>query len=84
MLVTVGSITTAARLAKLAEKNTGAPAEVLHTPSSIKNGGCSYSVRFNDRYEGAVRRLIRDYKVPAKQFYREGIGMNGREYHAVS
>ncbi len=84
MLITIGSITTATRLARLIEKNIGNPAEVLHTPSAINRGGCSYSVRINEKYENAVRRIIADHKVPVKRFYRESHNGQERVYHAVS
>ena len=84
MLVTIGSITTAERLARIIERGTGSPAAVVHTPASINKGGCSYSVRFNDIYENDVKRLIREYKVQVKRFYREGLSGAGRVYHDIS
>ena len=84
MLVTIGSITTAERLARIIERNTGTHATVVHTPASINKGGCSYSVRFNDRFENDARRLIREYNISVKRFYREGWNGAERVYHAVS
>lgn len=83
MLVTIGSITTAARLARIIEKNTGAPAEVIHTPPHLNKGGCSYSVRFADKYAARARALINEYKVPARKFYSESLDGGQRVYHAV-
>ncbi|MCH5213508.1 MAG: DUF3343 domain-containing protein [Oscillospiraceae bacterium] len=84
MLVTIGSMTTAERLARIIERSTGNPVAVVHTPASINKGGCSYSVRFNDRYENDARRLIREYNIPAKRFYREGWNGAERVYHDIS
>ena len=84
MLVTIGSITTAERLARIIERGTGSRAAVVHTPASINKGGCSYSVRFNDSYENDVKRLIREYNVRVKRFYREGLSGGGRVYHDIS
>ncbi|MDD6762555.1 MAG: DUF3343 domain-containing protein [Clostridiales bacterium] len=71
MLVVVGSITTATRLARLIEKNIKSPVSVVHTPSYINKGGCSYSVRFKGQYEQRIRGVVSDYNVPVKGFYYE-------------
>ena len=84
MLVTIGSITTAERLARIIERSTGVHASVVHTPASINRGGCSYSVRFNDSYKNDVQRLAREYNVTIKRFYREGLSGDERVYHAIS
>lgn len=84
MLVTIGSITTAERLARIIERSTGNPAAAVHTPASINKGGCSYSVRFNECYENDVKRLIREYNIPVKRFYREGWNGTERVYHDIS
>ncbi len=83
MLVTIGSITTATRLERIIEKNTGTPAEVIHTPPQLNKGGCSYSVRFAEKYVGRVRGLIKEYKVPVKKYYSESYSDGQRVYHAV-
>ena len=49
MYILIGSVTTATRLKKAAEKIIGFPAYVVHTPSALNQGGCSYSVRVDDR-----------------------------------
>lgn len=40
MYILVGSVTTATRLKKAAEKIIGFPAYVVHTPSALNQGGC--------------------------------------------
>lgn len=84
MLITVGSITTAARLTRILERNTGLPAETVHTPASVNKGGCSYSVRFPEEHIELARELIREYRVPAKRFYSETVIEGRREYHDIS
>ena len=84
MLITVGSITTATRLTRIIERNSGFPAEVVHTPASINKGGCSYSVRFKDKYYDAVRKLVNEYSVPIKKIYSENTVNGKRVYNAVS
>lgn len=69
MLVTIGSITTATRLARLIERNLGITAQVIHTPAEINKGGCSYSVKFNGSYVNDVRQLISEYSVPVKRYF---------------
>lgn len=81
MLAAIGSITTATRLARLIESDLGARAAVVHTPSSINRGGCSYSIRFKDIYESSVRRLAGEYQIRIKGFYPEN--HRGHGYHAV-
>lgn len=83
MLATTGSITTASRLVKLIEKETGLSARVIGTPREINKGGCSYSVRFNENIESEVRRIIRQYKINSKKIYRESVEGSRRVYHAL-
>ncbi len=83
MLVTIGSVTTAARVAKTIENSLGVSVSVVHTPSELNNGGCSYSIRFNDRYESDILRLVTEYKVPVKKWYREIYDDGRRVYNAV-
>lgn len=84
MLITVGSITTASRLSRILEINTGQPAEVVHTPAAINKGGCSYSVRFPEQYIDRARELMREYRVPVRKFYSENATEGKREYHDIS
>lgn len=84
MYVVVGSITTATRLAKILEKTIGVPADVVHTPSPISNGGCSYSVRISEKSLNSVRAVISEFDIRIKGIYIEEIGKGEREYHVVS
>lgn len=84
LLITVGSVTTAARLARILEKNTGYPAEVVHTPAAINRGGCSYSVRYPEKNAEAARALIRQNRIPARKYYSEQVVDGKREYHDIS
>lgn len=84
MLITVGSITTAARLARILEHNTGLPAETVHTPAAVNKGGCSYSVRFPEEHIELARELTAEYGVPVKKYYSETLCGGRREYHDIS
>lgn len=84
MLITIGSITTAARAAKIIEQIPRISVSVVHTPKELNKGGCSYSIRFNDKYEASVRKIIAEYKIPARKWYSETIDGNRRVYNALS
>lgn len=66
---TIGSVTTAARFARELEKR-GIRAEVVHTPVKINAGGCSYSVRVDERYRRELVMLAEMKKYRLKKFYR--------------
>ena len=84
MYMVVGSVTAAERLKKAAEKIVGFPAYVVHTPAAIHHGGCSYSVRFDDRALDEIRRLAVDNGISFKGIYIEKTEKGERVYHAVS
>ena len=74
MLVTIGSITTASRAAKIIRSVLGINVQVIHTPSKLNRGGCSYSIRFSDNYHMSVKRVISEYNIPVKRWYGESDG----------
>ncbi len=74
MLITIGSITTATRAAKIIQAKTGIKGQVVHTPSEINRGGCSYSIRYNDDYENQLRKVVKENRIPAKKWYKEASG----------
>ena len=74
MLITIGSITTATRIARLIESKTGLHGKVIHTPKEINRGGCSYSIRYNDSHEEILRRTVEKYNIPARKWYKEASG----------
>lgn len=84
MYIVVGSVTTATRLARILEKRVGIPASVAHTPSAIKNGGCSYSVRIGDSALIAAKQVVDEYGVNIKGMYKEEISGGEREYRDIS
>lgn len=84
MYVMVGSVTTAMRLKKLMEQRFAVPAEVVHTPSQLSHGGCSYSVRTDDRAADTVRRVSAEYSVPVRGMYKVKIINGERVFYAVS
>lgn len=84
MYILVGSATTAERLKKAVERNVGFPAAVVHTPSALSTGGCSYSLRLDDRMLGDIRRIASDNHIPIRRIYIEKKENGESVYHAVS
>ena len=80
MLVTIGSVTTASRAANTIRKVLGINVGVVHTPSELNHGGCSYSIKFRDSYMSAVKGVITEYNIPVKRWYSE----SGRGYNDLS
>lgn len=80
----VGSVTTATRLKKVAEKIIGFPAYVVHTPSALNQGGCSYSVRVDDRALNEIRKIAGDNEIPIRRIYIERTVNGERVYDVVS
>lgn len=84
MYILVGSVTTATRLKKVAEKIIGFPAYVVHTPSVLNPGGCSYSVRIDNRALNEIRTIADDNQIPIKRIYIERTVNGERVYDVVS
>ena len=84
MYVVVGSATAAERLKKMSERIVGFPAYVVHTPAAIHHGGCSYSVRLDDRALNDVKAILYDNGISFKGIYIEETEKGERVYHAVS
>lgn len=84
VLVTVGAITSAMRLVRLLESETRYGASVVHTPSEINNGGCSYSIRTNYGAVEHLQRLSQQYSLPMKKVYAIKTVDGECVYHALS
>ena len=65
----IGSVTTAARFARDLERH-GIRAEVVHTPTKINAGGCSYSVRVDKKYKKELLMIAEMKKYRLKKLYR--------------
>lgn len=84
MYIIVGSSTTAERLKKVSEKLMGVPAYVVHTPIKLRNGGCSYSVRIDDRALDDIKKIASDNYISIKGIYIEKTENGERVYRDVS
>lgn len=83
MYVLVGSITTAMRLKRLLERVLGCPSNVVQTPSKLNRGGCSYSVRLDNRYLDDVQDIAREYSVNIRKIYKDELVRGERVFRAV-
>ena len=86
MYIVLGSVTSATRFARSVERAMGVPAYVVHTPSAIRSGGCSYSVNIGNtrRYDTEViRRLADETGVSIKNIYNDEIRNGERVFDAV-
>lgn len=83
MYILVGSSTNAERLKKSAERRLGFPAYVVHTPAAVSTGGCSYSVRMDDRALDEVRKIASDIGITIKNIYITKTENGERVYHAI-
>ena len=84
MLITIGSVTTASRLAKLIEREMHLKARVMHTPSELNKGGCSYSVRVNTDNCNYIRKISETYNIKIKRCYEEMFTREGCVYNELS
>lgn len=82
ILVVVGSITGATRLAKRLTKYGDRKARVIGTPTQLGGGGCSYSVRASRSSEQFIRNNL--HGISVKGIYIEKkLGSTG-EYYDIS
>lgn len=84
LIVTVGSVTTATRLGKLLRKLRGIKSGVIHTPASINNGGCSYSLVADTENLSYIKELAKEYRIELRKFYVEEIHEGEKNYHVIS
>ena len=73
MYILVGSVTTATRLKKVAEKIIGFPAYVVHTPSALNQGALN-----------EIRKIAGDNEIPIRRIYIERTVNGERVYDVVS
>ena len=84
IIVVVGSVTTAARLEKILRKRMGMASNVIHTPTQISMGGCSYSLRSNHENLSYIKEAAHANKIRVRGFYIEDVSKGERRYYAIS
>ncbi len=82
ILVVVGSITGATRLAKRLAKYGSANARVINTPAALGGSGCSYSVRAPHSDERLIRSSL--HGISIKKIYIEHSVGKERQYYDIS
>ena len=70
MLIVLSSVTGAQRLKKLLAAG-NIRAEIIQTPKSISDGGCSYSLRLSDSHLQDVLSLTSALHISVKKIHHE-------------
>ena len=86
MYIVLGSVTSATRFARALERAAVVPAYVVHTPSAIRSGGCSYSVNVSNMKSceaDFVRRLADEQGLRIKSIYSDEIRNGERVFDVV-
>lgn len=65
----IGSVTAATRFVRELNRM-GIRAAVVHTPAEINSGGCSYSVRVDERYSSELEAVARMKNYRLKRMYK--------------
>lgn len=84
MYIVTGSITSALRLSKAVQNYSGLPASVVHTPSVLNRGGCSYSVKTDVDDIDIIKELAPNLGISIKGMYGERMGSEGRVFYDIS
>lgn len=85
MYVVIGSSTTAQRLKNNLERVAGIPSYVVKTPPRIRTGGCSYSVKADDRALDTVKKIARSSGISYRKIYTVRKDVKGESvYHDIS
>ena len=84
ILATTGAITTASRLAGELEKLGCLNVRVVHTPSEIASGGCSYSVSMPEENLPELRSLMHNKKYKVRRVLRQIIKDGERVFDDIS
>lgn len=84
MYVVIGSVTAAVRFKRDLERASGYPAYVVHTPSGLGEGGCSYSVRADNRLAEFVKQFCAEKEISVKRICIEEFVSGERVYHDLS
>ncbi len=84
LIITVGSVTTAVRVSKRLNSYGIINTSVIHTPSTINSGGCSYSVRCDYNALTNVLELAKSKKIKFRKLYKEEMQFEERVYYDIS
>ena len=76
-LLIFSSSTTAGRLKRIAAKSGYAPVNLVQTPKSISENGCSYALKVSGAHLSALKALAEEYGLKVNGIYRELMGTDG-------
>lgn len=83
VIIVVGSVTAASRLAKKIS-HIDINSAVIHTPAAVSRQGCSYSVRTRLELLGEVKGIIKHSGIKVRQLLLERESGGVRVYDAIS
>lgn len=84
ILAMTGSITSATRLAGELERLGCLNARVVHTPTAIKSGGCSYSVKMPEECKTKLEKIRTSKNLKIKKVLLEKTDGKERIYNDIS
>ena len=84
LIIVIGSVTSAVRAEKYLRSSGIINTSVIHTPTSINTGGCSYSIRTPLQNLQILKRLIPGSRLRIKGLYSETFEKGERAYRAIS
>lgn len=84
ILAVTGAVTVASRLAKELERQGCIHAQVIHTPTYLGSGGCSYSVRIPTDCLETLLNVSSAKNIRIKKLYKESNENGERVYHDIS
>ena len=84
LIIVIGSVTSAVRTEKYLSSSGIINTSVIHTPTSIKTGGCSYSIRTPLQNLQIIRKLMYKNNFRVKGLYSETFEKGERVYRAIS
>ena len=84
IIVVIGAITSVTAFSKRLKKFYKIPSKIVHTPSVLGGGGCSYSLLLNKNYLREVEEVSKNFKIKIKGIYSVEKQEKKEVYHVIS
>ena len=84
ILVVVGAITSTTRLGTVLEKNGCKNINIIRTPIVISSGGCSYSLKMDEKDIDVLRSVTASRRFRIKKIYSVNDSGQECEYNDIS
>lgn len=84
ILAVTGSVTAATRLLRELERHGCINSRVVHTPTVLSNGGCSYSVRIGEECMQALNESAKIRRIKIKGIFKEYLEKGEYIYESIS